>query len=159
MGTFGFAGEKTGFVNYRGAVLGTEAGKKAQDEFKKIYEKYLSLKTQKEEEINKFKDEIKNQLFVLTETAKKEKETAYNKKLRDYELFVNDINEEIRNKEQELLKDIFEEMGKLLRTIGEKEKYTLIVDVGAIPLVYFDKENDLTKRIIDEFNKTYKAKK
>lgn len=158
-GTFGFAGEKTGFVNYRDAVLNTEAGKKAQEEFKKVYEKNLAVKAEKETEINKLKDEIKNQLSVLTEAAKKEKEAAYNKKMRDYELFVNDINEEMRNKEQELLKGISEEMGKLIRAIGEKEKYTMIIDVGTIPLAYFDKGNDLTKRAIDEFNKTYKAKK
>jgi outer membrane protein len=158
-GTFGFAGEKTGFVDSREILLNTEAGKKAQEEFKKVFDKNLALKTEKETELNKLKDEIKNQLSVLTEAAKKEKEVLYNKKMRDYELFVNDINEEMRNKQQELLKDISEEMGKLIRAIGEKEKYTLIIDIGTIPVAYFDKGNDLTKRVIDEFNKTYKAKK
>ena len=35
----------------------------------------------------------------------------------------------------------------------------MIIDVSAIPLAYYAKENDLTKRVIEEFNRTYKSKK
>ncbi len=43
------------------------------------------------------------------------------------------------------------EILKLVQAIGEKEKFTMIIDVGQIPLAYYSKENDLTKRVIDEF--------
>ena len=32
-------------------------------------------------------------------------------------------------------------------------------DISQIPLAYYAKENDLTKRVIEEFNRTYKPKK
>jgi outer membrane protein len=51
------------------------------------------------------------------------------------------------------------EILKIVQTIGEKEKYSVIIDISAIPLAYYSKENDLTKRVIDEFNKSYKPKK
>ena len=51
------------------------------------------------------------------------------------------------------------EILKLVQAIGEKEKFTMIIDIGQIPLAYYAKENDLTKRVIEEFNKTYKPKK
>ena len=35
----------------------------------------------------------------------------------------------------------------------------MIMDISLIPLPYYAKENDLTKRVIDEFNKTYKPRK
>jgi hypothetical protein len=35
----------------------------------------------------------------------------------------------------------------------------MIIDVGLIPLPYYAKESDLTKRVVEEFNKTYKPKK
>ena len=89
----------------------------------------------------------------------KEKELAYQKKFRDYQIIVKDSNEELQAKDQELSKKMIPEILKLVQSIGEREKYSMIVDVSAIPLAYYSKENDLTKRVIDEFNKTYKPKK
>jgi hypothetical protein len=48
---------------------------------------------------------------------------------------------------------------KIINLIGDKEKYTLIIDVGSIPVAYFAKENSLTPKVIEEFNKTFKSKK
>jgi outer membrane protein len=72
---------------------------------------------------------------------------------------VKDTNEELQAKDQDLSKKMIPDILKLVQSIGEKEKYSMIVDVSAIPLAYFSKDNDLTKRVIEEFNKTYKPKK
>ena len=89
----------------------------------------------------------------------KEKELAYQKKFRDYQLLVKDSNEELQAKDQELSKKMIPEILKLVHAIGDKEKYSLIVDISAVPLAYYAKENDITKRVVEEFNKTYKPKK
>jgi outer membrane protein len=89
----------------------------------------------------------------------KEKELAYQKKFRDYQILVKDSNEELQAKDQELSKKMLPEILKLVQAIGEKEKFSMIIDVGQIPVAYYSKENDLTKRVIEEFNKTYKPKK
>jgi outer membrane protein len=70
-----------------------------------------------------------------------------------------DAEEELRAKDQDLSRKILPEVLKIVQAIGEKEKYSMIVDVSAIPLAYYSKENDLTKRVVEEFNKTYKPKK
>ena len=153
------ADEKTGFVDIREVMLTSTAGKKAAEDFKKTFEKNKATIQEKEEELKKLKDELEKQRPLLKEEVVKEKEVAYQKKFRDYQIMVKDSNEELQVKDQELSKKMIPEILKIVQAIGEKEKYTMIVDVSAIPLAYHSKENNVTKRVIDEFNKTYKPKK
>ena len=86
----------------------------------------------------------------------KDKEAVYQKKFRDYQLLVKDANEEMQSRDQELSKKMVPEILKVLKAIGDKEKYTMIVDLSSFPLTYHAKENELTDRVIQELNKTYK---
>jgi outer membrane protein len=153
------AAEKTGFVDIREIMLTSGAGKKAAEEFKKAVEKDKATIQEKEAELKKLKDELEKQRPLLKEEVIKENELALQKKYRDYQILVKDSETELRAKDQDLSNKISFEIQKLVQAIGEKEKYSMIVDVSAIPLAYFAKENDLTKRVLDEFNKTYKPKK
>jgi outer membrane protein len=153
------AAEKTGFVDVREIMLTSNSGKKAAEDFKKTFEKDKVAIQEKEAELKKLKDELEKQRPLLKEEAMKERETAYQKKFRDYQIMVKDSNEELQAKDQDLSKKMIPEILKIVKAIGEREKYSMIVDISAIPLAYYSKENELTKRVIDEFNKTYKPKK
>jgi len=158
-GSLAAAADKTGFVDIRDIMLSSSAGKKASEDFKKTFEKEKAAIQEKETELKKLKDDLEKQKPLLKEEAMKEKELAYQKKFRDYQILVKDSNEELQAKDQELSKKMIPEILKLVQTIGEKEKYSMIIDISQIPLAYYSKENDLTKRVIEEFNKTYKPKK
>ena len=153
------AAEKTGFVNVREIMLTSTAGKKSADDFKKSFEKGKAIIQEKENELKKLKDELEKQRPLLKEEALKEKDMAFQKKFRDYQLLVKDSEEELRAKDQELSQKLVPEIMKLVQAIGEKEKFNLIIDISQIPVAFYSKENDLTKRVIEEFNKTYKPKK
>ena len=153
------AAEKIGFVNVQEVMVTSTVGKKEAEDFKKGIEKTKATLQEREAELKKLKEELEKQRPLLKEEAMKEKELAYQKKLRDYQLMVKDSNEELQAKEQDLQKKMIPEILKLVQAIGEKEKYSMIVDVSLIPLAYHAKESDLTKRVVDEFNKTYKPKK
>lgn len=153
------AAEKTGFVDIREIMLSSGPGKKASEDLKKAFEKEKSVIQERENELKKLKDELEKQRPLLKEEALKEKETDYQKKIRDYQLLVKDTNEELHAKDQDISKEIISEILKVVNAIGEKENFSIIIDISAIPLAYYSKENDLTKRVIEEFNKTYKPKK
>lgn len=155
----GCAAEKTGFVDIREVMLNSDVGKKASEDFKKIYEKNRTQIQEKEAELKKLKDDLEKQRSILNESALKDKETAYQKKFRDYQLLVKDANEDLQNRDQDLSKTIIPEILKVVVDIGEKDKFTVIFDVSMVPIAYHTKEYDLTKRVIEEFNKSYKPKK
>ncbi len=158
-GTYAIAAEKIGIIDMREIMLKSDAGKKAAEDFGKLYEKDKAMIQQKETEMRKLKEDLDKQRSVLTESAMKEKEAAYQKKFRDYQLMVKDANEELQSRDQELSKKLVPDILKVIRAIGDKEKYTLILDVGTSPVAYFAKENNLTQKVIEEFNKTFKSKK
>lgn len=153
------AAEKIGFVDVREIMLNSVEGKKASEEFKKTFEKNKAQISAKEAELKKMKEDLEKQRTILKEAALKEKETAYQKKFRDYQLMVKDANEELQARDQELSKAMLPEIMKVISAIGAKEKYSVIFDVGSMPVPYFSKENDLTKRVMEEFDRTYKPKK
>jgi len=157
--SWALAAEKTGFVDVREVMLTSNAGKKETDDIKKAIEKTKGIIKERETDLSKLKDELEKQKPLLKEEVLKEKELNYQKKYRDYQILVKDSNEELQVKEQEILKKLIPEILKVIQAIGEKEKYGMIVDISQIPMAYHAKENDITKRVIDEFNKTYKPKK
>lgn len=155
-GSYAVAAEKTGFIDIRAIMLKSSAGKNATEEISKIYEKNKTMIQAKEAELKQLKDELEKQRAVLKEDAMKDKEAAYQKKFRDYQLVVKDANEELQARDQDLSKKLIPSIVKLVNTIGEREKYTVIIDIGTPAIVFHAKGNDLTNKVIEEFDKTYK---
>lgn len=149
------AADKTGFVSVKEVVFSTAMGKKATEDFTKAR---ANLRD-KDNELKKLSEEMEKQRPLLKEDVYKEKEVAFNKKKRDFQILVKDTEEEFQVKEQDLYQKLVPEIMNLVRTIGEKDKYTMIMDISAIPVAYYAKESDLTKRVIEEFNKNYKPRK
>jgi outer membrane protein len=145
--------EKIGFINLQEIMQDSNAGKKAADDFKKFYEKETQEIKSAEKELKKMKEDLEKQSSIMTQSSRNEKEAAYQKKLRDYQLLVNDTNEELRKRDQEMTQKLMPGIIKIVRSIAEKEKYTLVVDVATMPIPYYAKEGDFSKRVIEEFNK------
>ena len=151
--TGSYAQEKIGFINMREVIQTSNAGKKAGDEMKRIADRKQAEITAMERELKALKDELDKKSSVMTASARSDKESAYQKKLRSYQILVNDSNEELRKKDQEIFQKLMPDIMKIVHSIGEKEKYTLIVDVATMPVPYFDKSKDISKKVVDEFNK------
>jgi outer membrane protein len=151
--TSSFAVDKIGFINLQEIMQNSNAGKKAAEDFKKFYEKETQEIKSSEKELKKMKDELEKQSSIMTQASQKEKETAYQKKLRDYQLLVNDTNEDLKKRDQEMTQKLMPGIMKIVRTIAEKEKFTLVIDVATMPIPYYAKENDFSKKVIEEFNK------
>ena len=105
-------------------------------------------------ELKKMKEELEKQGALLTPAARSDKELAYQRKLRDYQNLVDDTNKELQKRDQEYGTKMLSEIAKVVRAIGEKEKYTAIMD--AMQALYYDKELDITNKVIEEYNKTIK---
>jgi outer membrane protein len=146
--------QKIGFINMRAIMSQSEAGKKAEVELKKIVEKKKGEIAKKEEDLKKLKDELEKQKSVLTAEAFREKEAGYQVKFRDYQRLVQDANEELGKKEQALTGVMIPDILKVVEQVGKQGKYDAILDLNNPVVVYHDKEDNLTKKIIEEYNKT-----
>jgi outer membrane protein len=147
-------GDKIGFINLQQIMQASNAGKKAAGEFKNYYEKKTQEIKSAEKELKTFKDELDKQSEIMTQSARSEKEAAYQKKLRDYQLLVNDTNEELKRRDQEMTQKLIPDIIKIVRSVAAREKYTLVIDVATMPVPYYDKRNDFTDKVIEDYNKS-----
>ena len=153
MNTKSYAAEsKIGFINLREIMENSNAGKKAGEEFKKLYDKKREELAAAESALKKLKDELDKQGSIMTETSRQEKGTTYQRKLRDYQLLVEDSNKEMKGRDEEIARKLLPQFMNVVRKIAEKEKYTLVIDVASMPLTYYAKENDISKKVIEEVN-------
>ena len=150
------AEDKTGFVDIQKIMITSNAGKKAGEDYKMAFEKAKKAIQGRESEVVRLRDELEKERPTLKEEVLKERELAYQKRARDYELFIKDSEEELQKKDRELSSKIIPEIMKVVQSIGAREKYTMIIDLNATPVTYHAKESELTMRVIEEFNQTYK---
>ena len=153
-GSPALAVEKIGFYDMDQVIRNSEAGKKSIEDIKKIVDKSKMVIGAKEKELQKLKDELQKQRSLMKADVLKEKEAAYQKKFRDYQILVKDSNEELQGKQQAMAKAFIPEIMKIVKVIGEKGKYTMVLDTYTIPIAYWNKANDLTKEVLAEFNKS-----
>ena len=153
LGLNAWAADKIGFINLQEIMQNSSAGKKAADDFKKFYEKETQEIKTMENQLKKMKEELEKQGSIMTQSSRSEKEAAYQKKMRDYQLLVNDTNEELKKRDQEMTQKLMPGIIKIVRSIAEREKYTLVMDVATMPVPYHAKENDFSSKVIEEFNK------
>lgn len=151
--------QKFGFVNLREALMDSEPGDKMEADFKKAFEKKKAQLQQKEAEMRRLKEDLEKQRSVLKPDAFREKENNYTNKLRDYQRMVEDANREMAQKEQELASKLLPELAKVIESLGEKEGYTAIFSIDNPVVIYRSKAVDITKKVIEEFNKRAKGKK
>jgi len=154
-----FAADKIGFINMQQIIQDSAAGKKAAEDFKKFLGKKQEGIKAAENEVKKLKDELDKQGAVMTASARSDKEAAYQRKMRDYQILVDDTNKELQKRDQEYSQKLIPEILKVVRTIAEREKYTLILDISTMPMPYHDKANDISRKVIEDFNKAQGAKK
>ena len=108
-----------------------------------------------ENELRKMKEDLDKQGSMMADSARRDKEAAFQKKQRDYQLMGQDLNDELQKRDQEIFQKMMPGISKAIRIIAEKEKCVAIFLIGipAAPVAYYSKENDITSKVIDEFNK------
>ncbi len=95
------AADKIGFINMQTIIQNSNAGKKAAEDFKKLFAKKQESIKAMENDVKKLKDELDKQGAVMTASARSDKEAAYQRKMRDYQILVDDTNKELQKRDQE----------------------------------------------------------
>jgi outer membrane protein len=149
-----WASVRVGFVNVQEVMVASEAGKRAAEEFKRTFDKEREIIQAREAELKRMRDDLDRQRSVLTESVLREREAAYQRRFREYQNLVREANEALQQRDQELTRTLMPEVLKVINALGEREKFTMIIDYSAIPLPYFSRELDITRRVIDELNRT-----
>ena len=130
--------------------------KKFQKSSAGLKNKYEAMKKKLESERNilrKLEEEFRKQSMMLSFDAKEDKKRELEKKSRYYKYLYDDYTQEMKYAEKEATQKIGKELGDIVKKIGEKQGYVLIIKKRSAGLIYFDDAIDITDLVVKEYDK------
>ena len=128
-------------------------------EAERIYRQEVDVwtadKNRREAEIVRLREELTAQSLMLSEEKKQEKRLELEKKMQDYERFMQETFGDTglaaqRNKE--LTQPIIDKINKILEDMAKERGLLLVFDVANADVVYADKTLDLSQAVLDKLN-------
>jgi outer membrane protein len=146
---------KVAYVDIQRAVNECNAGKEAKKVITKEVEKFQRLIADKQRELQTTKESLEKQAPMLTSDARATREKDYQNKLREFQRWGEDTQNEINQKRTEMERNISMGFQKVIQKVGADEGYTLILEKNENIVLYVSKALDITDRVI----KAYDAQK
>lgn len=143
---------KIGCVDIQRAVNECNAGKDAKKGIIKEVEKFRRLAAEKQKELQMLKESLDKQSLLLNPEVRATKEKEFQNKLREFQRWGEDNQNEINQKRMELERKIATGLLKVIRTIGTEEGFTLILEKNEAVVLFGSKSIDLTDRVIKVYD-------
>ena len=144
------------YIDLQRVMVESEKGKEAKQVLTQEAERLKKTLDVKQDELQKMKDAIEKQGITITPEARAEKEKQYQAKLKDYQRLATDYQNELQQKDQEVTQKMLKDLEEVIRGLGEKEKYTLILEKSQA--LFASPTIDITPKVITLFNEAAKKK-
>ena len=147
---------KYGVINIQGALVTTKDGQKAAGELEtKASPKRKELEA-KQNEINSLKDQLQKGSNTLSEQAKQDIYNKIGARTTSLKRDVEDAEADWNQEQQKVLQGLGQKMMAVIDKYAKDNGYALILDVSSpqTPVLYASNTIDITKEIIDLYDKT-----
>ena len=146
---------KIAYVDIQKAVNESNAGKDAKKLITKDVEKFQGQIADKQKILQTMKESLEKQAPMLNPDARATREKDYQNKLREFQRWGEDTQNEINQKRMEMERNISIGLQKVIQKVGADEGYTLILEKNESIVLFVSKALDITDRVI----KAYDAQK
>lgn len=144
---------KVGVVDLQEFQKNSRAYQKITADIQKNVETLQRKLEEEKRALMKLEDEFQKQSMMLNLDAQEDKRRELEKKRRYYKYLQEDFTQELKSIEVDTVKKIMSELEVIVKEIGEKEGYTLILEKRALGLIYYDKAIDITDRLTKAYDK------
>ncbi len=142
------SGLKIGFVDIQKAVNECNAGKEAKKVILKEVEKFQKQFADKQKELQTMKEALDKQAPMLNPDARAAKEKDLQNKVREFQRWQEDSQNEVNQKRVEMERNISLGLQKVIQKLGADEGYTFILELNENIVLFASKAIDLTDRVI-----------
>jgi len=152
LGSVWAADLKIAYVDIQRAINECNAGKDAKKAITKEVEKFQRLIADKQKELQTLKESFEKQALMLTPDARANKEKEYQNKLREFQRWGEDTQNELNQKRMEMERNISIALVKVIQKLGADEGYTLVLEKNENIVLFVSKTIDITDRAIKAFD-------
>jgi len=150
---------KIGYVDLQKALNVSDAGKAAKEKIGQKVKEYESVISSKQEELKALKEEMDKQALLLSEDARAAKDRDFQQKGKEFQRFTKDVQEELQQKDADFTRKILEELLAVIRDLGEKEGYTVLLEKNESSILYADSAINITDQVVKAYNLKYQQSK
>jgi len=143
---------KIGSVDIQKAVNECSAGKEAKKALTQEVEKFQRLIAEKQKELQDMKESLEKRGPMLNPEARAAKEKELQSRLRDFQRWGEDNQNEVKAKGMEIERNLAVGLQKVIQKMGADEGYTLVLEKNENIVLYASKSIDLTDRVIKAFD-------
>jgi len=143
---------KVGYVDLQRALNESSAGKKAKEDFKGQVDRLETQLKGKKQELDKLKEDLERKGTVMRDEERRRLESEFENKRLDLKRRFEDSQAELQKKDQELTGKIIQDLQGIIKEVGDRDGYTLILELGSSPVLYYKKSSDITDEILGVYN-------
>ena len=141
-----------GYVDLQKALMNSKAGKKAKADFKAQVDTLEKRLQGKKSELEKMKDDLERRAVVMREEERRKLADEFERKRLDLKLDFEDSQSALQKKDQELTGTIVARLQEIIKEIGDQRGYTLILELGSSPVLYYKTSDDITEEVLKTFD-------
>lgn len=145
---------KIGVVDIQAFQKKSVAVRKAKAQLKTKFDAMQKKLEKEKDNLRKFEEDFRKQSMMLSLDAKEGKKRELEKKRRFYKYLYEDFSQDMKGEEVEVTKRIGKQLEKVVEKIGEKGKYTVILEKRTLGLVYYDDAIDITDQVVETYDRS-----
>ncbi|MEW5774014.1 MAG: OmpH family outer membrane protein [Thermodesulfobacteriota bacterium] len=149
---------KIGIVDMEKIVRTSEPGQAALNKLKDQFKDLKESMDKQKAEIDKMRDDMEKQSLVLSQEAKMDKQTMFQRKVRDFQDNVQNYQRKMKVEEDKLSKPVLELIMQVVQEYGKKNGYGVLMDGRGAGVVFVSEAVNVTDQVLVEVNKAYRAK-
>jgi outer membrane protein len=152
------ASNKMGYFDLQAVLEQSRYGKQARDDFKKEKDTIKAEMDEKARAFKTAKEEFDKKKSVMDESAKNKKTKEIQEMQQQGEKYLMEAQAKLNKLSSDLMAPIVDKVIDIVKKIGKEDKYDYIMEVGKGGIVYANDKDDLTKKVVDELDRSTLSK-
>ena len=145
---------KIGYIDVQRVIAESQSGKRAKDRFQAQVKKAEADVQKERQDLERLKSDLDKKGPLLKEEERRSMEADLQKRSVILQRTMNDYQQDLRQKESEIMSEILKEVEQIVNEVGKAEKFTLIFERSQI--IYSDQGIDITGKVIETYNSRVK---
>lgn len=111
-------------------------------------------------ELERMRDELEKKGQLLSADARREKQDAMERKVRDVRRLVDDLQAQLQKREDALLQKVLQDVAGLIQRLGKDRGFAIVIERQRAGVLYNSSDADLTDEVLKAYDdQTKKATK
>jgi len=147
---------KVAVINIQAAITTTKDGQKAAADLEERFTPKRKDMEKKQQEIKDLQDKLQRGGNTLSQTAKDDTQRSIDQKTRSFNYDMQDAQAEYETEQRKVIDELGQKMMQIIDKYAVANGYALVLDVSNqnTPVLYASNGIDITKEIIDLYDKT-----